>query len=183
MKIKKPSALEFSAIVAILVVLFAILLPALMRAPSKHGLIRTPPGVSTVLRQVYIASTEYALRKGKAPSSLDDLEKITVPNSNGEKMLFSIKALEQELGTNASAVRYFPEFRALEFDTMTGNEIVLAYIPELNNTGFGQVIFRNGRMQRVRLSDVQRAVEQQEHLLEGVKRESATNEPANPGTN
>ena len=163
-----------SLVVLAILGLMAFLLVRQLSQSHSHGSIKTSPGVPAVLRQVQRASTEYGLREGKSPSSLEDLTGITVLTSKGEKTPFSIKALELELGTNASAVQFFPEFRALAFGTVPDDENVLAYVLEFKKPAFCQVIFRNGKMQQVRTDELEKKIEQLRNLLNEVGK---TNKP------
>jgi len=166
MKIKLSSVVKFCIILGIFSVLFLLLLPVFLHVPPHYGPVRTPPGIPTVLRQVRLATLEYGIREGKEPRTLEDLAGITVRDSKGATIPFSVRALEQELGTNASAVRYFPEFSGLAFGTVPIDEIVLAYVPESGDPAFCRAIFRGGRMEQIRLSEVERIVERLRELLQ-----------------
>jgi len=170
----KFSVVKGLVISGVLVVLVIMLLPALMHAPSKYGTKRTPPGALTVLRQVHFATMRYEIRENKAASSLDELMGVTVRNSKGENIPFSIKSIQQELGSNAPAVKYFPEFTALDFGVMLGDRIVLAYVSESAPSSFSQVIFRSGRIQRTRTEDVEKRIQQ---LRSTLTQFEATNKP------
>ena len=102
---------------------------------------RTRPGRETALTEIYWGTIDYDMRENKAPSSLKDLEGTTVLNSSGQKVLFSVKALEKELGTNASVIAYFPEFRALGFGQIPPRDILLAYVPDASDKSKCLAIF------------------------------------------
>jgi hypothetical protein len=89
---------------------------------------------------------------------LNDPVGITVLTSKGEEVPFSILLLERELGTNTTVIKYFPEFRALNFGAVPGDEIVLAYVQDFSNPDFCRAIFRSGRMQRLRTVDADEKV-------------------------
>lgn len=169
---KQLSILKWAIILGGLTMLFLLLLPALMHAPSKYTPRKTPPGVPTVLQQIEWATARYGLEQGKEPRSLYELEGITVLTSKGEKTPFSIKGLEQELGTNVSIIVFLPEFGALDYGTVPSDENVLAHVPDFKRPGWSHVIFRSGRIERLRSAELQIKIEQ----LKGTLKEfEATN--------
>ena len=159
---KKPSPVEILAIAVIVLVLAAILIPALMHARALHGSGRTLHGAPTVLRQVYAANSDYIVRQGKLPASLDDLIGHACPDAAGERTVFSVEALEQELGANRSVVCYLPRLQASDAPL---DEVILAYIPVPNDTNFCDVVFRNGKIKRLRSAEVQNRIDRLKKLV------------------
>jgi len=90
----------------------------------------------------------------------------TVLTSDGEKMPFSMRALEQELGTNAAAVTFLPEFRPLDFGTLPTRENPLAYVPDPKKSGYYQVVFRGGNTERLSESQLRAKLDQLRKLLQ-----------------
>lgn len=156
--------LALVVITSVIIVLLS-LPPIIMHAPSKYTPRKTSPGIPTVLQQIRHASLVYDIREGKAPSSMNDLAGITVLASDGKRIPLSTNILEEELGTNISAIKYYPEFRALGFGAVPDNENVLAYIAEFKNPEYSQVIFYGGNTKQLPTSDVKTKVERLRSLL------------------
>lgn len=172
MKLQIKGPLDAFVVMAILAILVAMLLPALFHAPAKYGRIKSPPGVHSALRQVQLAYVTYSMREGMETASLNDLVGLTVLSSEGEKMPFTIEALEQELGTNATAIKCLPEFRPLDFGAVPTWEILLAYVPDPKNSKMCYVAFRDGKTQRLPLSEVQAKEDHLRSILRNTKKDN-----------
>jgi hypothetical protein len=128
------------------------LLIAIRNTPAKSGIRRTSPGIPTVLRQIGVATAQHEMSKNKPPASLVDLVGMDIPTSDGQLTQFSVALIEQEIGTNISAIKYFPEFGVVDFGQVPPEKIVLSYIPELGNTEYCQVLYYDGKRTTERTS-------------------------------
>ena len=98
------------------------------------------------MRQIQYATMEYHVTEFKSPSSLEDLVGMRVPTQEGRITNFSIAMLEQQLGTKASTVKYFPEFRVIDDHQVPSDKIVLAYVPDSKDAKYCQVLYWGRRI-------------------------------------
>jgi hypothetical protein len=93
------------ALVAVFAVVAALFVPVQTKAPRSM-----PPGAPTALRAVFVASYGYVGNHAATrPSSLNDLVGVHVLDSDGRSIQFTKGFLLRELGTNATALAFFPE--------------------------------------------------------------------------
>lgn len=131
----------------------ALVIPLIIvldHVPAKGARVTSSPGVPTALRQIRSATSAYVLREGKSPSSLEDLVGIDVPTAEGQPTNFSNAMLEQQLGAKVSTINYFPDFSVLDHGQVNTDDIVLAYIPDSEDTQYCYVLYRGYRGRRTK---------------------------------